>query len=120
MHAPSLVPDEASMHHVPATALAPRVCTLVPFICIGNCTHRPVITSKRKGGTYYVINNTLLSQTTYVCRLVQKNSEILHGTPFQVLDADNVDDSTCSVIDLVSTPMNVPWPNGKPSYGGII
>ena len=27
------------------------------FICIGNCTHRPVITSKRKGGTYCVINN---------------------------------------------------------------
>ena len=27
------------------------------FICIGNCTHRPVIISKRSGGTYYVINN---------------------------------------------------------------
>ena len=26
------------------------------------------------------------------------------------LDADIVDDSTCSVIDLVSTPLNVSWP----------
>ena len=34
----------------------------------------------------------------------------MHGTPFQALDADIVDDSTGSVIDLVSTPLIVLWP----------
>ena len=51
--------------------------------------------------------------------MAQKRSDNLHGTPFHALDADIVDDSTCSVMDLVSTPLNVSWPNGKHSYGRI-